>query len=301
MSFKRTKTNFIVALAKLLMKLPLSFILALGYFVGWLFWLIPNKRKKIAHRNIELCFPDLSFKDRKKLLKQNLISNGKGLLETIYAYWGKTEKITERVEFSGLDVIEKALSEENGCLLISCHLHPMELVIRAINNTLSKPGHMLARQHNNKIFEEHVDIARRTHCKKTIDKKDMKNVLKSLKNNYPVYFFPDQNFSYQFEYINFFGVPAATVTGLARLAKSTNVPVIPWFGFRRKDSNGKTIYHVDVLPPLGIFQGDDIKENLLKLNQLFEQQIKKHPEHYLWVHRRFKNHPKGRNYLYKNL
>ena len=88
---------------------------------------------------------------------------------------------------------------------------------------------------------------------------------------------------------------------MARLAKSTNVPVIPWFGFRRKDSNGKTIYHVDVLPPLGIFQGDDIKENLLKLNQLFEQQIKKHPEHYLWVHRRFKNHPKGRNYLYKNL
>lgn len=301
MSFKKIKTNFLVGFAKLIAKLPLGLVLKIGGIIGYLTWIIPNKRKKIAARNLSLCFPHMNEGEQTKLLKRNLISTGVGFAEMVIAFWSHSKRLENRVKFTGLEHVEKALSENNGCILLSCHLHSIELVIRFINNHLSNKGHMLARQHNNKLFEFHIDKARRAHCEKTIDKKDVKTVLKSLKSNHPVYYVPDQNFSYQCQFIDFFGQPAATVIAPVRLAQVSKSPVVPWFGFREKDKNGKICWTVQFYKPLEYFHEQDIESSLKNMNKLFEQQIRKHPEQYLWVHRRFKNHPKGKNFLYKNL
>jgi len=301
MSFKKITTNLTVTLAKLIAKLPIDFILTIGYFIGYLTWLFPNKRKRIAATNIALCFPELSAQEQLILLKKNLISTGIGFMEMIIAYWSNSNKFINRCEISGMKYVNEALNRNKGCLLLSCHLHPMELITKAINLNLSKKGHMLARQHNNKIFEAHIDKARRQHCETTIDKKDVKTVLKSLKSNHPVYYIPDQNFSYQFKFINFFKQPAATVVAPARLAQASKTPVIPWFGFRQKDDEGKTYWKITFHQPLDYFYDSDTENTLLKMNELFEEQIRNHPEQYLWVHRRFKNHPKGRNYVYRNI
>ena len=301
MNFKKIKTKTAVFIAKAFVKLPLSWVLKIGEFLGFLMWLLPNKRKKIAARNIQLCFSELSAEQQKQLLKQNIISTGIGFAEMLYALWGSDEKILARCQFNGLEHISEALKQQKGCILLSCHLHPMELTVKAINLSLQQPGFMLARQHNNKIFESYVDTARRKHCQKTIDKKDLRTVLKSLKANRAIYYYPDQNFSYNCLYIDFFKQAAATVVAIDKIAKSTKTQVVPFFGFRTKDKHGKTMWKIDFLPALDFFQTDDTKTSLTKMNQLFEQQIKKHPEQYLWVHRRFKNHPKGRNYLYQDL
>lgn len=301
MNFKKIKTDFVVSIAKIIAKFPLGFILSIGHFLGLLTWLIPNKRKKIAATNIALCFSELSAPEQSALVKKNLISTGLGFMEMIVAFWSNSNKFISRCEFHGLENVEQVLSQGKGCLMLSCHLHPIELVIKAINMNLSNSGHMLARQHNNKIFEAHIDTARRQHCEKTIDKKDIKSVLKSLKSNHPVYYVPDQNFSYQFEYIDFFNQPAATVIAPARLAQASKTPVIPWFGFRSKDEKGKVCWKITILKPLDYFHDSDTEETLVKMNQLFEEQIRKHPEQYLWVHRRFKNHPNGRNFIYKDI
>ena len=301
MTFKKVKTEILVGLAKAIAKLPINLILKIGSFMGYLTWIIPNKRKIIAARNLSLCFPELSEKKHKELLKNNLISTGIGFAEMIVAFWSHQNKITTRVEFFGLEHLEKAIARNKGCILLSCHLHPLELATRFINSQLDKKAHVLARQHNNKIFESHVDKARTRHCEKTIDKKDVKTVLKSLKSNHPVYYIPDQNFSYQCQYIDFFGQSAATVIAPVRLAQVSKSPVIPWFGFRTKDEKGKYCWKIHFCKPLDYFQDSDIESSLLKMNQLFERQIKKQPEQYLWVHRRFKNHPKGKNHLYKDL
>ncbi|MBL4772413.1 MAG: lysophospholipid acyltransferase family protein [Alcanivoracaceae bacterium] len=296
MNFKKIKTDFAITFAKLLAKLPIGLVLMLGRFLGRLTWLVPNKRKKIAARNIELCFPELSDSQQKNLLKKNLISTGQGFAETLIAYWGKQDKFMDDFQFSGLEHVEQAFAENKGCILLSCHLHSMELVIRAINLTIKNKGYMLARQHNNKIFEAHIDKARRAHCEKTIDKKDIRTVLKSLKLNQAVFYVPDQNFSYQCLYVDFFKQPAATVVAPARLAQSSKAAVIPWFGFREKDH-----WTISFLKPLEFFQDKDTESSLKQMNELFELHIRKHPEQYLWVHRRFKNHPKGKNYVYKDL
>lgn len=301
MKFRKIRTDILILFAKGLARFPLPVVLGFGQFMGYLFWCIPNKRKKIASRNIELCFPELDEMQRKHLLKQNLISTGRGFSEMVVAFWGRDSQIMPRMHFYGLQHVEDALKQGKGCMLLSCHMHSIELVIRAINSKISKPGHMLARQHNNKIYESYIDQARKKHCQKTIDKKDMKGVLKSLKMNHPVYYVPDQNFSYQFEFIDFFGQPAATVTAPVRLAKSTAIPVIPWFGYYVKNERGEFSWCIEFLEPLEYFHEKDMHESLKKMNLLFEQQIRKHPEQYLWVHRRFKNHPEGRNFVYKDL
>jgi KDO2-lipid IV(A) lauroyltransferase len=301
MSFKKIKTNIAVNIAKLIAKLPIDFILSIGHFMGYLTWLIPNKRKKIAATNIALCFPELSNQQQSVLLKQNIISTGIGFMEMIIAFWSSPNKFMHRCDISGLAHLDEALKKHKGCLLLSCHLHPIELTTKAINLSSSITSHLLARQHNNKIFEAHVDKARRLHCDKTIDKKDIKEVLKSLKDNHPIYYIPDQNFSYQFKFIDFFKQPAATVIAPARLAQVSNTPVVPWFGFRDKDERGKICWKISILKPLDYFNNPDTEATLFKMNALFEDQIRKHPEQYLWVHRRFKNHPKGRNFVYKDI
>jgi len=300
-TIQKIKTTFLVSLAKLLAKLPVNIVLGIGGFLGYLTWVIPNKRKNIAARNLTLCFPQMSDPERKQLLKKNLISTGQGFAEMIVAFWSHTKRVQNRVEFFGIEKLHHAMTNNKGCILLSCHLHSIELSIRFINNELNNKGHMLARQHNNKNFEFHIDKARRSHCEKTIDKKDVRTVLKSLKNNHPVYYVPDQNFSYQCEYIEFFKQPAATVIAPVRLAQVSRSPVIPWFGFREKNKQGKICWKIYFSEPLDYFHDKGIKPSLLKMNTLFEKQIKKHPEQYLWVHRRFKNHPKGKNFLYKDL
>ena len=301
MNFKKIKTDTAVFIAKSFVKLPLSWVLGFGWFLGFLTWLIPNKRKKIAHINIQLCFPQLSNKEQIHLLKQNILSTGIGFTEMLYALWGNENKFLKHCEFGGLQHVKKALAKQKGCILLSCHLHPMELTVKAINLSLEKPGFMLARQHNNKIFEAYLDDARKKHCHKTIDKKDLRTVLKSLKSNQPIFYYPDQNFSYNCLYVDFFKQPAATVVAIDKIAKSTKTQVVPFFGFRTKNDKGQICWKIKFLPALDFFHQENTQTSLEQMNQLFEQQINKHPEQYLWVHRRFKNHPKGKNYPYRNI
>lgn len=297
MSYKRIKTKLTIFIAKGFALMPLSIILGFGRFAGWMAWLIPNKRKRIAAKNISICFPELTNLQKKQLLKQNLISTGQGFSESILAYWGSDAKCLKYFSFEGLDHIKNALKDNKGCLLLGCHMHLLELVCRTLNLQLDNKAHMLVRQHNNKQFEAHVDSARRNHCEKTIDKKDMREVLKSLKSNHPVFYIPDQNFSYQCLYIDFFKQPAATVIAPARIAQSTKTAIIPWFAFRESANKWK----VEVHKPLDYFQSETTEQSLAKMNKLFEEQIRRYPEQYLWVHRRFKNHPKGNNYIYKDI
>jgi KDO2-lipid IV(A) lauroyltransferase len=295
-SFKKIKTNFLISVAKIIAMFPLDAILKIGASIGYLTWLIPNKRKKIATRNIVLCFPDLSNKHQRSLVKENLISTGIGFAEMIISFWSKTDKFIHRFDFEGLEYVESALKRNKGCILLSCHIHSIELASRAINTQLNNPAFILGRQHNNKIFETHVDNARRKHCEKTIDKKDLRSVLKAFKENRFIFYIPDQNFSYHCEYIDFFKQPAATVIAPVKISQTSQAAVVPWFCFREKNK-----WKIQFHPPLDYFYTEDMTCSLTRMNQLFEAQIKKYPEQYLWVHRRFKNHPKGKNYLYKDL
>jgi len=300
MSFNSVKTKFNVTLAKWFCRLPLAWQLACGRTLGRLFYWLPNRRKRIAAINLKLCFPN--HKNPKSLLKANLMATGQGVTEMLAALWFEakdlSDKTMDRFSFSGLEHLEKVLKQGNGCLLLSCHTTSIEWGIRGLNKQLADMdlpvGHMLARQHNNKDLEDHIEQARLGFVEKVIDKKNIRSLLQSIKSGHPVYYAPDQNFSYKVKFADFFARPAATTTGTQNLAQK-GVKVVPWFCFR----TGPGQWHIEILPEMSNLGNVDETAASAQINQLFEHQIKQHPEQYLWVHRRFKNQPDGFENPYK--
>lgn len=298
MSFKKIKTEAAVAIAKLICRCPLSVQMFLGRCIGRLISWLPNKRKHIAQTNIRLCFPQLSSHDQKQLVKKNLVATGQGVSEMMAALWASDNHIEKRFEVKGLVRLKELLGSGQGCLLLSCHTTSIEWGIRGLNHALKQAGlpvgHMLARANNNKQLEAHFIKARQGFVENVIAKKDVRGLLKSVKSGRGVYYAPDQNFSYKCEFIPFFGQPAATAKGPAKLAHSAKLRVIPWFCFR----TGPTQWEIEICPELPSLGSENLTQALTEMNQLFENKIKQYPEQYLWVHRRFKNRPEGEESVY---
>lgn len=298
MSYSKSRTEAQVRLAKWLAKRKLSTQMRIGRVLGCLLYYFPNSRKAIARTNISICFPDLNRQQAKKLLKQNLISTGQGLMEMLAALWVEQEQVVGQFDVVGLDHLIDVMKSGQGCLLLSCHTTSIEWGIRGLNHELKAiqvpVGHMLARQHNNKLLEAHLETARLSFVEKLIDKKNIRSLLASIKSGHPVYYAPDQNFSYQIKFADFFGRPAATTIGTYKLSQK-KVKVMPWFCFR----TGPCQWRIEILPEITMLKDMGEQGALDHINQLFEQQIKNHPEQYLWVHRRFKNQPEGLSNPYR--
>jgi KDO2-lipid IV(A) lauroyltransferase len=292
MSYSKTKTDFQVRVAKWLARRKLTTQMRIGRVLGRLFYYFPNSRKRIARINIDICFPELNRRQAKLLLKKNMISTGQGVMEMLAALWADDQSFQGRFDIDGLEHLIAVAQTGEGCLLLSCHTTSIEWGIRGLNQQLKQLnmpiGHMLARQHNNKLLEAHLETARINFVDKLIDKKNIRSLLTSIKSGHPVYYAPDQNFSYQVKFADFFGRPAATTVGTHKLA-SKGVKIVPWFCFR----TGPCQWQIKILPQLHDLASQDEKRATEQINQLFEQQIKQHPEQYLWVHRRFKNQPEG--------
>ena len=298
MSFKKIKTEAFVALGKLICRMPLAMQMALGRVVGRLFNWLPNKRKQIAEANITHCFSGLGSGQQDRLVKANLISTGQGVSEMMAALWARDAQVADKFEIRGLPILKEAMSSGQGCLLLSCHTTSIEWGIRGLNHALKQAGlpvgHMLARANNNKQLEAHYTKAREGFVEKVIDKKDIRSLLKSIKSGHGVYYAPDQNFSYQCEFIPFFGQAAATAIGPVKLVRSAKLNVIPWFCFR----TGPTSWVIDICPEFSGMRESSVSQALSEMNQLFEKKISQYPEQYLWVHRRFKNQPEGKDSIY---
>jgi KDO2-lipid IV(A) lauroyltransferase len=293
MSYSKTRTEWQVRLARFAGQRSLKTQRLLGRLLGSLFYWLPNGRKRVAKINLKMCFPTLDRSAHRRLLKANLKSTGQGVMEMMAALWAKDTVVRQAFTISGLEHLQACLAEDEGCLLLSCHTTSIEWGIRGLNAALREArlpvGHMLARQHNNKMLEAHLEEARLSFVEKLIDKKNLRSLLSSVKSGHPVYYAPDQNFSYQVRFSEFFGQPAATTTGTWKLAQK-GLRVIPWFCFRV----APTQWHIEVLPEWTTLAGMDEQTAVDAINQLFAEQISRHPEQYLWVHRRFKNQPEGR-------
>ncbi|MEO5702907.1 MAG: lipid A biosynthesis lauroyl acyltransferase, partial [Gammaproteobacteria bacterium] len=143
----------------------------------------------------------------------------------------------------------------------------------------------------NPLFEALMQRARAGYAERAIPRGDMHAMVRALKDNLPVWFAPDQDFGHKHSiFVPFFGVAAATLTATARLAKLSGARVVPFFAQRMKDGNG---YRLVLHPALGNFPSGNIEADTLRINQIIEAEIRRHPEDYLWVHRRFKTRPAG--------
>lgn len=286
-----------IAALYLVVLLPYPVIYWLGVNIGRLSMRFLKSRVKVARRNIELCFPEMPPADREAMLMHNFESVGMGLMETGMAWFWPDWRIKKWFSVSGLEHIDNALATGRGLLLIGMHFLTLELGARIFG--IYNPGIGVYRPNDNALLDWLQTYGRMRSNKSMIDRKDVKGMIRALKDNQIIWYAPDHDYGPRASvFAPLFAVEkAATTRGsymLIRTSKPTVVPFVP-----RRLPNGRG-YEMIILPDASdsIPLTDEVA-TATRMNQIVEEGILLAPDQYMWLHRRFKTRPEGEPSLYE--
>lgn len=268
---------------RVLQPLPYALLASLGRAVGSFAASLPLPFVRIARRNIELCMPELAAPAREALVKEHFKSLGLGIFETGIAWWGSKARVARMAHIEGKEHLQAALARGRGAILLSAHFTTLEIGGRVLCDEL--PTNIMYRPTGNAVLERFLMRNRGLRAKRAIPRDDIRTLISSLKANEPVWYAPDQAYRKKgAEMVPFFGIPAATNTATSRLARMTGAAVLPYFQERLPDGSYRMVIH----PMLENFPSDDPAADARRFNELIEAQVRRVPEQYLWIHRRFK-------------
>ncbi len=274
--------------------LPWRLKLAIGKGLGLLAWRFAKRRRHITDTNIALCFPEKNADQQRQLVKESFIANGIGLVETATGWCCDRESLRHRVAYIGEEHMAHAQAQGKGVLVIGIHFSTLDL--GGALHSLFFPADVVYRPHNNPLFERFMTRARSRIFGQAIDRHDLRGAVRRIKAGHTVWYSPDQDFGRDVSvFAPLFGQQAATIRLTAKLARMTGAPVVPMMFHRNPDN---ATYTIESLPALENFPSDDEVADATKVNQFIEQAIRKHPEQYLWLHRRFKTRPEGDSGVY---
>jgi Kdo2-lipid IVA lauroyltransferase/acyltransferase len=278
-----------------LTRLPYTWQIGIGRLLGRAFRLAAKRRNNTVRINLALCFPEKSEAEREALLRRHYECLGIALMETAMSWWMPDRRLAPLAHIEGLEHLEQALEQGKGAILMGAHFTNLEIGARLLN--MRVPFYVVYRHLDNPLLNEVMRRSREAHVKKAIHRSDIRSMLRSIRQGKAVWYAADQNYSGRnFVFAPFFGIPAATNSATARLARTSGAPVIPFFQIRLPGGAG---YRLIVQPPLEDFPSGDIEADTLRINEVIEAQVRMAPEQYLWVHRRFKTRPPGEPDLYR--
>jgi Kdo2-lipid IVA lauroyltransferase/acyltransferase len=263
--------------------LPFPAQLHVGSALGRLIRRLPLAYVRIARRNIELCMPALSADEQATLLDRHCACLGMALCETADTWWSCDRRVNKLAQVQGLENLHAALAKGRGAIMIGGHFTTIEIATRILGTVV--PLNVVYRPTKNALLSHTMFTSFSRHGK-PIAYDDIRTMIRALKKNEAVWYAPDQSYRNKgAAMVNFFGIPAATTTATSRLARISGAAVLTYFPERLPGSAG---YRVVIGPALEDFPGADVVCDVERFNRLLEAQIRRVPEQYLWVHRRFK-------------
>lgn len=288
---------FGLGLLWLVSQLPYPVLLLLGRVVGRVLYHLAGSRRRIAARNLQLCFPQLDDCARARLLKENFASNGMALFETAMAWWGPRKRLAKLARIEGLEHLQALQAQGQGVILMGLHFTTLEIGAALLGQRHTIDG--MYREHKNPLFDFIQRTGRERHNPDAtaIERDDIRAMLKVLRAGRAIWYAPDQDYGRQHSiFVPLFGVAAATVTATTKFARLGKARVVPFTQERLADGSG---YRLTILPPLEDFPGESEEADCLRINRWIEEAVSRHPEQYLWAHRRFKTRPPGEPNLYR--
>lgn len=291
-------TNLLTRLGFLFLRvfqrMPLGLQAAAGNLLGWLAYYLASKRKQVARRNLELCFPEKTPPEIRQLLKKNILGSVRATLEHGLLIWAGEARIKKLVQLEG----EENLSAHLGKPLILLAPHFIGLDMGGVRMTAYTRIASLYSRARNPVVDHYLLQARSRFNRTVLTSKHdgIRPVISAIRSGLPFYYLPDQDAGRSESiFVPFFGIPAATVPALSRLAKVTGAKVVP--AVTRQLPGGKG-YVLKFYPAWENFPGADVETDTRRMNAFIEERIREMPEQYLWTHRRFKTRPEGEPGLY---
>jgi KDO2-lipid IV(A) lauroyltransferase len=264
--------------------LPFAVQVAFGAALGRLLSLLPISQVRIARRNLELCFPELSRSERRALLRRHFASLGIGLFETGNVWWCSNERIRSLTDLHGTEHLAQALKLGRGAIVVGSHFTTMEMGARILGTV--EPLNVLYRRPKNEVLAWVLERSYRPFARRAIERDEIRSLVRGLRSNEVVWYAPDQSYRKKgAEMVTLFGIAAPTNTFTGRLARMTSAVVLPYFFERLPGARG---YRAEILAPLDNYPTDDPLADAERYNRLLEAHIRHVPEQYLWIHRRFK-------------
>lgn len=286
-----------LGLLRVMCWLPHSMALATGWALGRLAHLIGGERRAIVRRNIELCFPDLNADERDALARRHYAALGMSLIEMGLGRWASDEHLTSITTIEGVNHVLQAVNNGQGVILLSAHFTALELSGRVLRLNIP-PFDAVYRRNRSPFITEVLRTGRERSAARTIEKRDIKSMVRSLRNGGIVWYAADQSYNRKgAEVIPFFNVPSMHTTATSTLARLGKAVTIPYFPERLPDGR----YHLRILPPLDDFPSGDPIADTNQYNRVLEEQVRRCPEQYLWVHRKFKDLPENYPDYYADL
>ena len=278
----------------LVVQLPYPVLMYLGAGLGWLSMKLLPRRVRIARTNLQLAFPEWDDATREACLKENFANVGRAIFETGIAWFWPDWRVRKIMHVTGAEHVEQAVANKHGMLLLSAHFMTLELNARMFG--LLRPGVGVYRPNTNPVLEYAQYHGRCKSNKYLVDRADVKGMIKALRQGEALWYAPDHDYGpHASVFVPFLGVSdAATITGTATLARVKNTVVLPCYNIRLPQGG----YELIIEPPLQNYPvGDDVADATLS-NQVLEQAVRKAPEQYMWLHRRFKSRPNAKKFRY---
>lgn len=279
--------KLLVGLLWLLSWLPFRAISALGWVVGSLIAALPSSRRRIGEVNLKLVLPDWTPAARSHLLRRHFVAMVQMLLEYGYCWFASRERIQRLVRLEGLEHLRTL--EGRNVILMMPHFTGLDLAGQRIS--LETPVVSMYSVQKNPWLDEFFRTKRLRFGNGIIFSRQQgtRPILRALKEGRRLYYLPDQDFGHRDSvFAPFFGVSAATIAGLSRMAAVAHAVVLPCYP--RREADGYTLV---IEPPLDNFPTDDAVADATRMNAVIEAQARRQLHQYFWLHKRFKSRPPG--------
>lgn len=291
-------SRFAILVLWLLHWLPLPLLAPLGRGLGHMLRLLVRNRSHIVATNLRLCFPHKSEAERKALAKEHFALLGRSLLERGLLWWASEQRLRRLLKLEGIEHIVAAdqrkstqpvillvphfLGLDAGGTTVAMHIDAVSIYSRQKNAAVDA-----LLKHGRQRFGDQQLLARDEGIRATV---------KALREGRPFYYLPDMDYGPRDAvFVPFFGVPAATITGMPRLARLTGARVHALIVEMLPGGEG---YVTRIGPAWQDFPSDDVEADTRRMNVFIEHEIERIPAQYYWVHKRFKTRPEGETGFY---
>ena len=278
----------------LLHGLPLPLLAAVGRCTGALLYRLAGERRRVVLTNLQLCFPSLGEAERKAIAREHFAVFARSLLEHGILWWGRRERVLKLVRIEGLEHWQAV--RDRPVIWLAPHFVGLDM--GGIRLTAAYPLVSVYSKQKNPVFDRILRHGRTRFGPTALYSRQdgIRPVARAIRKGLPFYYLPDMDFGERDSiFVPFFGVPAATITGLARIAALTGAVVVPAVTTQLPGGEG---YVLRFHPAWDDYPSGDLDADTRRMNAFIEAQVVGMPAQYYWLHKRFKTRPPGEARFY---